>query len=931
MAPPKNSSGPIRSAPKYAEFGSYDKLAKTLRTKFPDTPWPGQERSLGVKIGNLDKGQRVWWINHPDNATCLAELLEVPLADLGLHGPANNGHVFLFDDFPELPPLDLKREKSWVLGDEHLDSSQKRSMSGGRETLEEWFKPVLWIGRSPNEMNWLYVSDDLERQLISKALAGAGNFEVSFVDVLADVGNRLLSPKPLIVAVRASGGEEDLVALARRPENAGTLVIAPFVLPVRMATSSAEELSWERRTVRGSERDNFDLTAPDRPLFGKGVKRWTWSLFADWRSRLLKWVEAYLNRHEVDTLFTEQEVSRWLDSFDPRGEWFCTTTDMMQLCRMGHYPGKKLPTSIDPAAGSKLVASLFSNETPSLCIQVRLLAETRWQRRELPWKGALPLEAWLSLAPISTAMVTRDDLSLIARGKTAQARKASADRVANLLETGNPDALLASGLLKQGQYDCFDFQHRTLAGLLVRDSLMHQIGREPLSSWALACFDQERRPLVDAALDAVTVANLAEAAERLHQEAPDSAAVIAASEALFMAVARRIAQGESFPPKLIPALMFVAKCVLERLDLTTVELMLPELWSRPTSTQDEQLEWISACWSWSLLPDAPVPMTGNWLFPGWCDSLPEVACWLTSLWPEKQCEQLSLAWQRFFLVVDQWVKDMEQPIFEPPRILKMALLGKAARGAWLADSAWWQGLIDCDSRKWVDDALWQRIELGGAGAAAKLWTSLLVFERSISTERFKANWVRLARVRRRLLEQLTPNDALNSFEESDLLYLALVPESLPPTFRAPLLQMLVRASLDRWYCAPLEFFTRFGPSAAPALVSYLDHAYYFMGVAAATCLWDWEPETAAQLLYKKSEISTSALHHLIDSCPSSHVATAIDVLLTDTSLLEASERRYWARKHLVNSGREAERLVAIISQIPSSGLQFPKNGLEQAI
>lgn len=779
-------------------------------------------------------------------------------------------------------------------------------------------------------MNWLYVADDLERQLIIKRLAAAGNFEVSFVHELADVGNRLLSPKALIVSVRASGGDEDLMALARRPEDSGILVIAPFVLPVRKETSSAEWLSWETFSVRGQVRDINDLTATKRPTFGKGVKRWAWSLFPDWRSLLLKWVEAKVAGHGLDSSFSDQRIDKWLDGFDPRGEWFCTTTDMMQLCRLGHSLGGKLPSSNEPAAGSKLVASLFSKETPFLSIQVKQLAEARWQRRELPWQGSMPLETWLSLVPTSTAMVTRDDLSQIAQGKTAQARKESADRVASLLETGNPDALLASGLLKQGQRSSFDFQHRTLAGLVVRDSLMRQIAREPLASWALACFDHERRPLVDAALDAVTVENLAEAANRLYQEAPDSAAVIAASEALFMAVARRIAQGESFPPKLVPALMFVAKCVLERLDLSAVALVLPELWSRPTSTQDEQLEWISACWSWSLLLDARVPMMRNWLFPGWCDSLPEVAYWLTSLWPEKQCDQLSLAWQRFFFVVDQWVKDLEQPIPELPRILKMAFIGKAARGAWLADPAWWQDLINFDSRNWVDEALWRRIELGGAGAAAKLWPSFVAFERSHLT-RFDRTDIRVARVRRWLLEQLTHHDALDSFDENERLYLATVPESLPPTFRAPLLQSIAKASLEMWYRAPLDFFARFGPSAAPALVGFLDHDWYPMGTAAATCLWDWEPETAAQLLCKKSELSTLALHHLIDTCPSSHVAAAIDVLVVDASLLDASERESWARKHLINSGREAERLVAIISQLPSNSLQFPKSGVDQAI
>ena len=911
MAKSKNPPGPIRRAQKYAEFKTDGAIARALLATFADNSWTLSERSLAAKVGELDRGKLVWWANNPDKAECLGKLLDVPLADFGLHGPAINSHVFGFDDFPELPPLDLKREKPWVLGDAYLDSSQKSSMGFGRETLEDWFKPALWTGRPPYNKDWLYMADDMERQLLSKALAAAGNFEVVFVEELSDARSRLQSPKPLIVSVRADGGDEDLAALALRPDHAGTLVIASYMLPVRKATSSVEYLGWEQRTTSGLERNSFQLTAPG-PM--GDLNRWTWRLFPDWRSQLLKWVEAYVHRHGIDSSFSDQRIGNWLDRFDPRGQWFCTATDVMQLCRMGHYRGKKLPAPTDPFAGNSLVQSLFKTESPARSLQIKQLAVARWKRRELPWQGDLPLEAWLSLAQSSAALVARDDLASIAQGKTEPERKRAADRVANLLEAGNPDILLASGLLKQGQYGSFDFQHRTLAGLVVRDCLMQQITSWPLASWALDCFDNERRPLVDAALDALTVANLVDTADRLHQEAPDSAVVIAASEALFMAVARRIAQGESIPA----SLMSVAQCVLKRLDLAVVDWALPEPWSRPIEGQDAQLEWISACWAWSLLPNAPASMAGNWLFPGWCESLAEPPDWLINLWPDKECEQLSFAWDDFFSVIDQWVKDLEQPVVDAPRILRMAMLGKAARGTWLAESAWWHGVIEWESREWADAFLLKQLKLGGAGVAVRLWPSFLMFERTVPAEGLGAGVFRLGRVRRWLLEQLSPTDALNALEKPSLLYLAGVPESLPPTFRAPLLQLLAKDSLKIGYTDALNFFTRFGPSAAQALAGYLDHDT--LGYAAAKCFWDWEPENAARLLSNRNELSTVGLRHLIYACPESHVAVATEVLLAEPTLFEVTERMSWARKHLPNAGREAERLVAIIATVPSNCL-----------
>lgn len=910
MGKPVNKLGPIRTAPKYSDFKTDGAIARALLANFPDTLWTVTERSLAAKIGNLDKGTQVWWINHPDNARCLAELLELSLPDLGLHESAIANHKFSFDDFPELPPLDLKRDKTWILAGEQRDSNQKDPERNNRETLEDWLAPALWIQRPPYSTDWLYVADDLERQLLSKKLAAKGNFDVLFVETLADVGARLLLQKSLIVSVRGDGGADDLVALARRPVNAGTLIIAPYMLPVRKQTSSAEFFGWEQLTLRGLEADSFRFTDPGRyaPL-----KRWTWTLFPDWRIRLLKWIDEYINRHGIDTLFSPPDMIKWLDQFDPREEWFCTATDMMHLCRMGHHNGKKLPAPTDAAAGNKLAISTFTKEPPSFSLKIKRLAEARWQHKELPWQGALPFEAWLSFTPQNTDLVRKDDLNAIAEGKNSSERKKIAEQILNRLEAGDPDALIASGLIRQERRGYFDFQHRTLASLAIRDNLIRQITEEPLASWALACFDDTRRPIVDAALDAVSILKMVDVAERLSHEAPYSAVAIGASEALFMAVARRIAQGEAISSTHVLALMRIAQSVLERLDLTIIDWDLPVPWTRPFESQDEQLEWITACWAWSLLPNVQLPTPANWLFPGWHDVLPEAPYWIENLWPDEDCEQLSSAWINFFSVVDQWMKDLERPIANAPRILTVSLLGKAARGMWKADSNWWQGLLNRQNREWAEDELLRRFKVGGANVAVRLWPSFLEFERNVS-----GNFIRYSHTRFWLLEQLNVTNTLNFLDDASRHYLASVPESLPPALRAPLLQSLPKESLNIDYSNALAFLIRFGPSAAPALADYLDHD--ILGEAAVTCLWDWDPENAIHILRHQKEFSTTALCRLILSCPFNHITVAVELLLAEPTMLDASERLFWVRKHLINSGNNAEHLLKIISTLSPNNL-----------
>lgn len=908
MAKPKSQSGPVRTAPRYATFRSDGALARALLVTYPQMQWTLGARSLAAKIGNLEHGETVWWVNHPEHAHCLAALLDISLADLGLHAQARRSHLFEFEDFREMPPIDLTREAMWTLQFENMQPTPNKVGKSTGGQLANWVSPALWTGRLPHDRDWLHVADDMERLLLARSLAAAGHFDVLYVEQLTDVAERLRGNAPLVVVIRADGGVDDLAALALRPETAGILVIAPFMLPVRRASSSVEFVAWESFATSGQERDAFTLSGLVTSAFGKSVQRWEVKRLPDWRASLLAWVDAHLNRHAVDSLFSAQGIASWLAQVDPSGAWFTSASDVMQLCQMAHWLGEKLPRNQDESIGCQLAILLFAREGPSLHLQVQQLAEARWQDARCAWHGALPLESWRALAAQRLRCVAVQPEAVAAEQQgTSPAPVANSANVRGV--TDQPGDLMVSGLLKQVRRGYFDFQHRMLARLLVRDRLVWQITAQPAASWSLACFDAERRAVVDAALDAVSIAGLVGAMTRLSDDAPHCAARIGAVEALFMAVGRRMELHQAVLPLPVP----IVASVLDRLDLVDVAWALPAPWTRPTHSQAACAEWIAACWSWSLLVDAPTALCDNWLFPGWCTPPAAPAAWLETLWPEDEEAQLLPAWRQFFSIINIWVKDLELPIANPPRILVIGLLGKAARGGWAAEAAWWQTLlVNPGDSRWVCDRLVEAITIDEGEAALRLWPSFVEHERADTGQ-----FVRLSAVRRWMLRHLAPADALACLDESARRYLAEVPESLPPHFRAPLLKSLSKHALVARYSEVALFFRRFGPSAAPTLAGFLDHE--LLGEEAAACLWEWDPASAQALMDARVAECAGALSRLILTCPTSHLGAAVACLHAMPGLLVGESRAWWIRQHLSEAGIHAPSLLDLL--VPAPGRQ----------
>ena len=917
-------TNPVTSTPKYKEIDGLDALAKALIYKYPDIAWKGTFRTLAGKIGLLDKGDVTWWRKLPEQTQALADFLNIPVEDLGVLAKSST-FVVSFSDFPALKPLDLKREAPWLLGQEVLSGGQKIS-DYGRDTLDEWLQPNPASWRPPSEQAWLQVDSPIEQQLLTQQLLAAGQFVVLVVPTLADAAEPLQAGKPLIVSVSASGGEADFYALADRPDGAGLLVIAPFPFPVQMRSSAADSFyDWDRLALRGRERRKFEVIHPGAL---NDFKRWAWTLLPDWREKLLDWVGHRLDRHHPDPLFTADEAKKWLADFDPQSVWFSTPSNLLQLCQLMN--SRKLPKVTDKDCGVKLAKALFKAGPAYRHEQMAALVQARWNSREVQWRGSLPMSVWLSLSPDALVAVSPAAIEQSASGKNLVTVKKELAKLRIAAELGHPDALLASGLIQVDADGCYDFLHRTLATLLVRDQLLQQMATNAAEDWGWACFDEQRRPLVDAVLDAMSLEQLVGTSQRAcagFVEGNASAAMIGAREALFMAVGRRIAVGNSIEAADVLPL---ARCVIAQLDMVSVIWTIPAPYSRPTQTDDDSLQWLTACWAWSLLPngraasEASVP-DDSWLFPGWCQALPETPHWVTALWVDEKYEPASPAWLQFLRVIDEWLKDVDAPVVDAPRALHVGLLAGAAAGRWLPDVSWWAKV---NEYRWAQDALIARLDAWGARdapqVALRLWPSWLAFERSFPRE---SSWLAtVSRIRRWLLSTMKHLAALDALNDGDLWYLARLPVSLPPEIRPLLfkkLTPLLLKELPSTLVAALEqtptivalgqeeaFFERFSAGIAPLLHGFLAHER--LGFAAATCLWRWDADAAIQRLQDSLHLDNLARQHLLRACPAVHLPVAAKALQTNPELFDLPALDGWARQQLPNAGAGAPALLAVI-------------------
>ena len=865
--------------------------------------------ALAARLGELNSGKNLgWWKDRPDLTNFLIghinkNTIKISRDDLGfeqLEGP----HMFKFMDAPDLPCLDLRRKKHWDIAKPRFmpqDGTNRELNYSTRYAMGYWMAERDVVPSS-KEIEWLHVHDDLEFELLTRRIQALGNRNILMCTDLGEVYTEeenysdFLSQNPLIISVQTSTSVQDLHKLIDERNDAPLLVISRFPLPT-LTINAGEK-------IQNNPKDTKDT--------GKGhwqkINCWEWVFLENWRDLLLSWIGQRLDDPNNKSHFVSGEVKKWLVELDPNYLLVQSTRDVLLISQLVSKHSETIlekHLSSELGLGMALIKQILGIEKSGRDL-LKQSIEAHWNRLDIALEGDLLPDIWKTLS---------------------NDKKQGTDK----LFTSDSNGL--------------NFKNPMVFRLVLRDLLIEKIKKEPMHEWANACFDPERRRIVDAALDACSMDDLAKVARCL-EEKKEAMVFIAVAEALFMAIGRKIHKilnekklNATFIPEDVKCLIVYR--VFEGLDFSQ-DLAQP--WSRPLNSKSEQIEWVLSCWAWSLLPlPKGISAPNKWLFPGWSnhDQLPaDLPGWLiprASLASSQQDDSLEGSDHSgyaqnadFIAVVEEWLSarngELTTRTIEPylPTFLKIGLLRQAAKGKWKTDFGWWHGII---GTPWAEAAVSQNLKSPYKDGSLKTmamnwWPSLVAhiqyrFEEEVSSGfpnplRSKSspvfNWV---------IEQLETDcsKALGQLDDKARSFLEKNPQLLNRSFKLELLKSLaLRLPSDDWFgknkWQARGFLLNFGVDAVDGLDAFIHDE--LLGYEAAQILWKWAPDKAENLLCHDETIDIEAKRNLIKTCLPGSVAAAIESLQRDKNILNSGDLKSWVHLHLPNARNHAAELLGLI-------------------
>lgn len=868
---------PIKAARKRKGIRSNDALALTLITDYPGVFTIDNPRSLSKMIGALDRGDPTWWRDRSIETQHLVEFLELDMNDLDLKKKTGR-HVFAPSMFRDFPALSLEREDIWVIGEAKKignNAPVEPSRYHSKPTLDFWLTPGAF-GIGPRQTQWLCVPDAIEFDLLSRKMDAVSHHKVIFALSLDDVLDKhmdyLHHQRPLVLVLCGDANGDTLQLVMQHRQGAPLLIISPSPTPF-LPDASANVQARSTKLVKRLE-----------------LESWVWTLLPNWRERLLVWVEQRLNNAGTETSFSSAGALQLLHKFDPSGQWFTQVEDVLVLAQAVSEQGER---KLDAAVGrgtdvSALLNLLFNRKEADLSVMERLV-QARWTSWYLPWTGELSHDEWATLAQ-------------------------------GLCQF---DVLLAQFITRAASG--YDFKRPVVTRLLFRNYLTRQLIEGHVTAWMPACFDEERRPFLDAAFDALSISELEGVAVHLDPLLADPS-YLGAGEALFTAVGRRLLRGEIMGNTL-PRLLGP---VVQRLRREK-DVLIP--YSRSLYRPASQVEWFAICWAWSLRTEPSTAVTSTWQFPGWFEALPEaVPNWLK----DYGASHSAFSWQRlplpmhdFLRIVQHWLTMLETV----PQHARMApviiagLLAQAANKAWPAQPDWWYAVI---GNPGAEEALLELVVSDRARTnheiALALWPSLVAyrhgeFNRSYSQSpqlgeslftRHSADF-HYSPLLAWVMEQLEQDAgrALGELAQEDVVFLARYPGLLSTAFKRELLKAVpTMHGLNVFQLEIRSFLFAYGPGTSSEMEALLDHPEW--GVQAAHCLWDWAPRKAA-LLLSSQHLTPVVIKNLLVTSPSSALGAALAALRHDPQLLTQLERSEWAKDRLPDARQHAPELLKFVA------------------
>jgi len=889
---------PLREAMRDAGVASLDELARRLCEIEIGTQWP-QPRSVSAKLGLLDKGKAEWWARRPGFAAALVQLLECERHELGLDQAVKQQHVFEFDDFPELAPLAISREKPCQLGI-FVRTPGRYGSSKDADCLEDL---APWFGRiGPSRMElqgvvWLNFPPGTGRDLFWAELKLRSPYDCSEQNCIADAAKLLNRRDPICLNVSESGGERDLVTLARRSGACAVLVCAPFPPPRRHEAGADELHSWAMLKADRDVQIELGLTNPHGLGLDSILEQYDWQLRSDWQERLVEWVGERLASAR-NTLFEASELEAWLRAFEDRS-LFDTPRSLIGLCRAAHHYGcRKLPSAAMRTAG-KAMLDLFAIEAEE---SRQAFEEVVWDwlnSTALPWGSWISAREWRNLVSRPHALLEQmaDEQDESRRRRLLRAIEQHASDEAR---TG----LVRTRFIAQNERGDVMLAPRFLAELVARDRLCRIVTESPHADWGCLCFDVPRFRLVQRALGLMSLAELTECAVRVLETYREGADGIGATEALFCATGSRDFPGEPIPESLSK----IADVVLRR--MMSRDPCSPVLW---TIGYELPEYWTNVCWACSLSGKRPaLEMPESWgaAFPGWFDFSPVIAYDGLLGLPQVSHPGISRDTRRLLTRAGEIVKRLAVPPQNPPDVFLPHLVLQFGHEACEGLAQWWGRLLE-HPRGWQQEVLAEGLEQYPEKAVPVL-SALLICAVSTPALRREVNWLLISPhsvLRLRLLEEANAGLVLPQLGEKEMLLLAQSFNSLPPSYQVGLLDAFSKreSRLAAWFRMKPVWVDHLFESVLGWLDGGLDT------MVCGVWLWRTNPARVIDILRKGTY---QELRRSLIGCfdgDRHQLREIIELLEQDNSLFEsADERRSWLLNHLPTSGDLAPRILTLI-------------------
>lgn len=589
--------------------------------------------ALATLVGRIEQ-QPVWWRKRPHAAAALAEALCIDVAELPLGVPTRRGRdraLFVFEDLPELRPLDLAVEAPC------------------QAAAPDWWTPERLFF---SERTWVVAPAGAGRSLLGRWCEARGRCRLLTVPRLEDAAEAALAEKQhaLFIDVLAPDTDTDARAAdALLACSQSVLVAASFgVVAGQAGRERAVAEARKARSLFGQQRGgNGQVDEGTEVARLWGLREWQPP--SDWRSRFTSWVAERLEQASPAKV---QEVVAWLEMTDPDASLWRTPGDLLPLLGWAFLEGSLrrlrredlvkawIKGRIQRAAtdGSERSAWLHSTAARAMDSLVsRRLADIG-----RAWDVPMPLEKWAELVPPDLApRAATDGLARRIEQVAALPKKADRAREARQveIETTRSTArvavqhLVAARLLRAAPGGGGYVIHpRWVAAWWAAERAAAAIREESPAMWGRMAMEKTRRALFDDALDALddrAAARLIDATlKAFHVEDFGSAAAI---EAVFAATARRLERGGVVDARRLHALWARQQQLLvRRVDWRPME----PLTRMSVHDGADEADWICNMWSFSLRvprPALPMPPDYEWLLPGWCEpKLAELPQWIGS-------------------------------------------------------------------------------------------------------------------------------------------------------------------------------------------------------------------------------------------------------------------------------------------------------------